>query len=48
MRYYTSYHGRVALRRVKLRLPNFESLPFSELKDPTLPMVEAAPEVPGI
>lgn len=42
------YQERVVLRRAKLRLPNLESLPFSELKEPILPMVEAAPEVPDI
>ena len=42
------YQERAVLRRAKLRLPNLESLPFSELKEPILPMVEAAPEVPDI
>jgi hypothetical protein len=45
---YYQYQERVVLRRVKLRLPSLESLPFSELKEPILPMVEAAPDVPDI
>jgi len=42
--YTDQYQERVVLRRVKLRLPSLESLPFSELKEPILPMVEAAPD----